>query len=243
MKKSPLKQLTVYLLVAFGLLIFLGFSWIIGSSKNSFLARPMIYRTLLQESDGLFVGTKVTIHGKNTGNVIKTTLMPDGSVELHFAVRKSHAFSVTESSRVQLKNSGALGDRFINIVTKDLSARQLKKGSLIPYEESFSLISALTSSDGDLQKNLPKMIEKIDEILNKLNKEGFAGLLPKEGREDLSQTLKSARSILKKVDSGQGTLGALVNDRDLYHRLLSLLGKRPAKNYLKDLSKKSQQKK
>jgi phospholipid/cholesterol/gamma-HCH transport system substrate-binding protein len=43
--------------------------------------------------------------------------------------------------------------------------------------------------------------------------------------ENLRQTSVLARSVVAKVDSGQGTLGALVNDPSLYDDVKTLLGR------------------
>ena len=240
MKNFLLKQIVVWLIIFTGLIIFSVFTYIIATNKSHFLSIAT-YRTFLAESSGIYTGTKVTINGINTGNVIKTKLLPDGQVEVLFSVRKSHVFAITESSVVQLKNSGALGDHFINILTKNLPARPLKKGSLIPYQESFSLLSFLTEDGENSKQSIQGLIVQINEIFNSIDKKGVSGLLSQSHQEDLTQILKSAKNILKKVESGQGTLGALVNDRSLYNRLLVLLGQRPAKNYLQDLSQKSQE--
>ena len=177
---------------------------------------------------------------KNTGNVVKTVLLPDGNIEVRFTVRKNHIFGITEASVVQLEYAGALGDRFINILTKDLSVPQLEKGSLIPYEETPTLLSVLTENSGDVQKTVQNFVEQIDNILSSFNKENAFGLLSKDNREDLTQILKSTKNILKQVESGKGTLGALIKDRSLYNRLLILLGQRPKNDYLQDLSRKIQ---
>lgn len=242
MKNFFLKQIVVWLLIIIGLVIFSVFAYIIATSKNSLPTSITIYKTQLAESTGIYVGTKVTIHGANTGNVVKTTLLPDGQVEVRFSIRKSHAFAVTKSSVVQLKNSGALGDRFLNILTEDLSSPRLEKGALVPYRQSSSLLSVLTESGGGADKSIQGIITKIDTLLDNINKEGAISLLSSDNQKDLTQILKSAKTILKKVESGEGTLGALIHDRSLYNRLLVLLGQRPSENYLEDLSRRSSQK-
>ena len=243
MKNFLLKEIVVWLLIFIGLVIFSVFTYIIAANKSSFLTSIVTYKTRLAESSGIYVGTKVTIHGTNTGNVIKINLLSDGYVEVLFSVKKHHIFGVTESSVVQLKNSGALGDRFINILTKNLSAPQLKKGSLVPYKKSSSFLSILTESEGGSNKSIRDIITKIDSLIDNFNKKGVSGLLSPYQQEDLTQILKSAKSILKKVDSGEGTLGAIINDRSLYSRLLILLGHQPKNNYLQDLSRRSRKSK
>ena len=242
MKRNILKEIAVWLLIVAGLAVFAGFAYIIAGNKNSFGAFA-VYKTVLAESDGIYAGTKVSIHGKNTGNVVATRLLPDGQVEARFSVRKAHIFGITESSVVYIKQAGALGDRFLNIVTKDMSAKQLKKGALIPYENAPSLLSFLNESGDDVKKSLKSALAEINSLLESLKQKTGKGeglLLSRRQSDDLSQILKSARSVLEKIDSGQGTLGALINDPELYNRLNVLLGRRPNNNYLRELSRKSQ---
>ena len=236
MKKNLLREIIVWLIIFAGLVIFSLFAYIIASNRGNLLISLVNYKTILPESTGLYVGTKITIHGKNTGNIIKTTLRPDGKVEILFSVRKNHTFSITESSVTELKNSGALGDRFINILTQDLSAKKLKKGGLIPYQKSSSLLALLTGG-GEAKKSIQSLIAKTDDLIYNIN----TGLLSSNHKENLTQILKSLKNILQKVESGQGTLGALIYDRSLYNRLLILLGERPSNKYLQDLSSQSQQ--
>ena len=233
MKKSLLKEIIVWLIVLTGLIIFGFFTYTMGSNKSFLFSSFVTYKSQFVQSTGIYVGAKVTIQGTKTGNVIKVSFLPSGKVEVLFSVRKKHTFGITTASVVELKNAGALGDRFINILTKDISAPKLKKGSLIPYQKSSSLLSVLTGSEGSIQN----MMKQIDDLLIRLNKQGL-GLLSQANQEDLTQILKSVKNILKKVESGEGTLGALINDRSLYNRLLILLGQRSPNNYLQDLSQK-----
>ena len=242
MKNFFLKQFIVWLLIVIGLIVFSVFVYIIGSNQKKLFSPIVFYKTILKDSSGIYVGTKVTIHGKNTGNVSKTILLPDGQVELHFTVQKKHAFILTESSFTEIKTAGALGDRYINVNTPDLSAKQVKRGALITYKESSDLLSLLTGKSKDTKQSVQNIMRQIDKVLVQLNKKGF-GILSQSNQEDLTQILKSTKNILKKIESGEGALGALINDPALYNRLLLLLGQRPSKNYLQDLSKKSQSKK
>ena len=238
MKKILLQEIIVWLLIFIGLVVFSSFVYMIGS-KNNFFIPITSYKTILEEASGIYIGTKVSIHGKTTGNVVKMDLLSNGAVELQFTIQKKHAFSITESSFIQIKTEGTLGDRYINIMTPDLSEKHLEEGSLIPYTKTFSLFSVLTENGGEAKKSIQNIINQIDEILSQINKKGF-GFLSQSNQEDLTKILKSTKTILNKLETGQGTLGALINDRSVYNRLLILLGQRPSKNYLQDLSQKSQ---
>ena len=46
-------------------------------------------------------------------------------------------------------------------------------------------------------------------------------------------------NILEKIDNGQGTLGALINDRSLHDRLKSILGAGQKQQQVKSIMKSS----
>ena len=239
MKKHLFKEFLVWFIVIIGIIVFSAFTYIIGTNKGQLFGTFVTYKTQMKSAEGVYVGTKVTIHGSITGNIINTKLLPNGEVELNFSVKKKHKFIITESTFVELKNSGALGDRYINIITKDLSAPKLKKDSLIPYKETSNLLSLLMGDDKKKQQSFQSIFKNIQDLLDRFNDEGLRGFLSKTDQKELSEILKYLKNILKKIESGQGTLGALINDRSLYNKLLVLLGERPQKNYLQELTKKS----
>ena len=115
MKKNLFKEFLVWFIVIVGVAVFSAFAYIIGVNKGQLFGTFAIYKTQMKEISGVYVGTTVTIHGSSTGNVTRVKLLPNGEVELDFSVKKKHEFILTSSTFVELKNSGALGDRYINI--------------------------------------------------------------------------------------------------------------------------------
>ena len=243
MKKNIFKEILVWLIIAVGLIVFSAFTYIIGSNKGQLFGTFVTYKTQMKEASGMYVGTKVTIHGKITGNIVNMKLLSNGEVELRFSVKRKHRFIITDSSFVELKSSGPLGDRYINIITEDLATPKLKKGSLIPYRKTSNLLSVLMGDGKKAKQSVQDIFKSVQELLARFNKEGLTSLLSKADQKELSEVLKHTKNILKKVESGQGALGALVNDRSLYNRLLVLLGERPKKNYLQDLTERSKKSK
>ena len=238
MKNNLIKEFLVWFIVIVGIIVFSVFTYIIGVNKGQLFGTFVIYKTQMTEASGVYVGTKVTIHGKVTGNITEVKLLTSGEVELSFSVKKKHEFILTQSSVVELKNSGALGDRYLNIITSDLSAPHLKKGSVIPYKKTSNLLSLLMGEGEKTKKSSQNIFTNIQNLLEKFNEEGLPALLSKKDQKELSEILKQTSSILKKIESGEGTLGALINDRRVYDRLLVLLGERP-QNYLQGLTNRS----
>ena len=238
MKNNIIKQILVWLIITAGIIVFSAFTYIIGSNKGQLFGAFVIYKTQMKEASGIYIGAKVTIHGSITGNITKMKLLPNGEVELNFSVKKKHEFILTQSSFVSAKNAGPLGDRYLNIITPDLSAPKLKTGSVIPYKKTSNILSLLMGEGQKTKPAFQDIFTNIQATLERFNKKGLQGFLSKKDQKELSEILKRINNILKKVESGEGSLGALINDRRLYNRLLILLGEQP-KNYLQDLSKRS----
>jgi hypothetical protein len=64
-----------------------------------------------------------------------------------------------------------------------------------------------------------------------------------EARETMKfmrqETLAPLSSVMKKVDKGQGTLGALVNDPSFYNRMMGFVGDSPRNKFLKPIIRDS----
>ncbi|MBC6415137.1 MAG: MCE family protein [Bdellovibrionales bacterium] len=250
MKKYLIKKLLVGTILIVGIVIFSIYVVVIGSNQGGLLGRYIKYKTQLKDSSGLYVGSKVNIQGAKTGNVLKLAILQNGVVEVVFSVKKIHLFMIRTSSFVEIKNSGALGDRYINIITKDFSGSKLKSGSLIPYKKNSSLISFFLEGNNKSHNSLQNIFKQLESLLEQVSEKGVLDVLSKKEGKEFSELLKNANlllkstdefvnrtnRVLKKIEQGQGTLGALINDPSLYNRVLVLLGERPKNNYLEDLS-------
>lgn len=220
-----IKQFTVGAIVLVGLLLFAILTLITGNNRGNLFTPSNTYKSIYKSIDGVYVGSEVTLHGTRTGNVINMNLLKNGNISVIFTIKKSHVFMINKSSVSTLKNKGMLGDRYINILTRDLTAPAIPKQSVIPVETTPDIASVIARS--------AKYVESLGDMINK-----FSTNVKGDGAK-LSSILKSLDSILKKVDRGKGSLGAVINNRNLYNRMLILMGEKPRNNYLKDLSKKS----
>ena len=243
MKKNFIKEIMVWMIIGAGLITFSGFAVIIGLNHGSFPGSYKYYKTHFKDASGMNIGSKVNIHGARTGNISGMEILPNGSIEVTFSVRKNHLFMINSSSVVEIRNSGALGDRYVNILTKDLSAERVKSGSLLPYKKSSNLLSFFTEDNKKSKNSIQEILKEVDTLLEQFNEKGIVNILSPSDKKELSEILKSMNKILKKIESGEGTIGALVNDPSLYNRVQVLLGGRPKKNYLQDLTLKNKTKK
>lgn len=63
----------------------------------------------------------------------------------------------------------------------------------------------------------------------------FSELQGKEIQKNVLKSLKRLDNIIKKIEQGEGTLGGLINNKNIYYRILSILGQRPHQEYLPQL--------
>ena len=223
MKNFFIKQMVVAAFVIIGVAVLVSVTLIMGKNRMTGFQPVIVYRSIFKNTRGIYTGSEVTIHGVRTGNVINTKILQDGKVEISFTTLKNHAFIINQSSMIQLKTLGVLGDRYVDISTSDLAAPPLEKGALIPSQSSSEIINLF--SDGKKAGDLKDLIQSTKIFL-----------------EEFSQTVARFNRILKKVEQGEGSLGALINNRDLYNRILNLLGEKPRHKYIKDLYQKSAEK-
>ena len=230
MKNFFVKQIVVVIFIITGLAVLMGVTLVMGKNRMTVFQSVIVYKSIFKNTRGIYTGSEVTVHGVRTGNVIETTLLKDGSVEVSFTTLKKHAFAVNKSSTTRLKTLGMLGDRYVDISTPDLKAGSLKEGAFIPSRPSAVDIVDLLSGTGGGGKS-----ESLKELkLSATNLMDFS----KSVLKDLSETADRVNGILKKIEKGEGTLGALINNRDLYNRILTLLGEKPRHKYMKELYKK-----
>jgi phospholipid/cholesterol/gamma-HCH transport system substrate-binding protein len=101
------------------------------------------------------------------------------------------------------------------------------------------------------------VIKEVRILFENMNRDGRSGRLMsnlvdasgelssflKEGRETFRMMRTDAivpmASVMKKIDRGDGTIGALINDPSLHNRISSFFGDQPRNRFLKPLIRES----
>ncbi len=204
------------------------------------------YKVKFKSVDGLFNGSMVKVNGVPAGNVVDIHFMEEtGDVQTTISILHEFTSSITDQSEATLITKGLLGDKYIYITTKGWKqGEQLKKGAYIPTKPVSGILELLGGKDtGD------KVSAILDELLifvKSLNSEkavqqisktahSISNMFSEDNSKDISQSLEKLNSILTKLDKGEGTAGALINNKNLYYRVLGLFGQRPYHKYLPSL--------
>jgi phospholipid/cholesterol/gamma-HCH transport system substrate-binding protein len=235
-------ELRVGMFVVVGLAITL-ISIIVLGGKQSVFTSVNRYRTHFEKIDGLVHGAKVTLGGLQIGSVSKLSFDPiQREMQVEFTVERSYAEYLRKDSTVEVVTQGVLGDKYLSVNPGDPAQGIIENGGELPQGKSKDLSQILTSSD-QLVQRLTSTAENLDRILGAFNRgnrsdQFFQGLaittknigelsskLNEEfGQMKLKSSVNHLNSILEKIDQGQGSMGAFINDPGLYDDAKALVG-------------------
>ena len=169
--------------------------FLIGSQENLFRSTYQL-KAQFDNVAGLAVGADVQVGGVHSGNVhsIKLPHKPGDKVIVVMDLDRSTKEIIKRDSVASIETEGVLGDQFVAI--------------------SFGSAGQAEVADGETIQSVPPL--ELGALLVKAN-----ALLDSSQQAIVNTTSATAHlnSVSAKIDSGQGTVGALVNDKQLYNNL------------------------
>ena len=266
MESNVSTQMKVGIFIAAGTLLILGSIFFLGADKALFTTYVRIHAHF-EQVQGLSEGSVVSLSGVTVGHVEKITFMSEkNALDVKMRINENFIHKIREGSEVEIRTQGALGDKFVFIIpAADQKGEIVKEGDVLEVAKASDLLGII----GERGKEADKLFDIIDELhkitksvnaenrlgkimgnletasthLSKTSKEAqafVAQINEKDGGGKLSKSIDKLDSILTKIDKGQGTLGALINDPSVHNQLKSMLGG-PAsrKNNIKTLLRTS----
>lgn len=252
-----MNQMKVGLFLLAGLIVLLGSIFTLGSNKTLFQDTFEI-KSYFDSVQGLNVGGVVSLSGLKVGNVDRITFDETKNlVEVVSRIDPEFKNKIKKDSHVEIRTQGALGDKYLYIIPGTPSAEVVKNGDELKADYGNDIMAILSKRGSESEKlfdaiaDFQKLMNsltannKIPSLLNKLD--SAAGNLS-EVSANLNGTMKKGsfdRSITKlekivdKIDRGEGTLGALINDRSVHDRIKNILGAGQKNQQVKQILKSS----
>ncbi len=144
--------------------------------------------------EGLEVGDDVKVNGVKVG-VVNRIVLEDEFIVTY--LKMFNAFSMYENYRIKVANESALGGKFVSIYPGMRSLEGI----------SFKEVETRTNLKG-LSGDDPIAL--------------FSELIV-DNRENIYTTLKNIQEITSKINSGQGTLGKLINETQVHDNATNVL--------------------
>jgi phospholipid/cholesterol/gamma-HCH transport system substrate-binding protein len=169
--------------------------FIIGSKEYLFQSTYQL-KTQFDNVAGLAVGADVQVGGVHSGTVHSIALphKPGDKVTVVMDLDKPTQEIIKSDSVASIETEGVLGNQYVAI--------------------SFGSSGHAEVTDGEIIRSEPPL--EMSDLLKKTS-----GILDSSQQAIQNTTLATAHlnSVSAKIDSGQGTVGALVNDKQLYDNL------------------------
>lgn len=262
MNKQTALETKVGFFVITGLTLIMGAILILGSAEN-FLMSKVQYKSHFPSVDGLTSGAKVVIGGIQVGKVEHIIFdMESRDIRVDISISKESSKWIRKNSSVEIDTQGVLGDKYISIIPGDAEQPELEPGSELPNHPTKNLSQFLSKGD-QLLINLNSLTNSLDQLVKGFGTGNrseifFQGLATtaknlssaseKLNREvddlKIKKITRSLDSILEKINNGNGTVGALLNDPSLYDNAKKLMGEanrnRIIRNFVRQTLKESE---
>ncbi len=256
METNLAHELKVGLFTLIGIVLLCVSVILLGGDKLLF-SHTYALKIRMPQVQGLARGSVVSLSGVPIGNVDKITFAEGtNEVEVVIGIERNVQSKITQGSMVTVKTQGALGDKYVYIEPGPLTATPLQEGTILPMDKVPDFLDILASKGAELGE-VVEVIKEVRILFQNINKDSrssklmanlvedtdLLGKFLSEGRETFKlvrgETLTPLASVMKKLDKGQGTLGALINDPSLHSRLMGMLGEAPRNKFLKPLIRDS----
>lgn len=259
------KQMKIGVFISIGLIVILGSVFLLGGQDQYFTSK-VVLNAHFDHVQGLATGSVVSLSGIKIGNVREINFIAEkNKLEAVMDIDKSFLKRITGGSTVEIRTQGALGDKFIFITPGDPSAPPLKEGDILVASGSTDLMGIISEKGGEAGKIfdiiaelyvMMKSVNKDNRIevimknigdasasLNKTSQEAQKLMSDLRGGGNnathLRSTVEKLDRIMTKIDQGEGTLGALINDPSIHDQIKAMLGGSSRKTNLKNLIRTS----
>ena len=206
---SSTARLGAFIVVAltmFGIIVFL-----VGD-KQFLFNRTYSLSAAFDNVVGLQEGAPVRAGGVNVGAVKQVNLpsRPDEQVVVLMGLENSTREVIKKDSIASIETEGLLGNRYVAISFGSPDAEQVRDGDTIG--------SSPPVDYSDVAKRANDLLETAKEAID----------TSKVSIGNINEATDDMKSITGKIDSGQGTIGALLNDPSAYRQLNATLGQAQA---------------
>ena len=253
------KTMKVGIFVFAGLVLVIIAILISGGSRSLFVKNVQIHARF-ENVQGLNVGSSVSLAGVNIGNISEINFLPEvNTLDVEMSINASFLERITIGSSVEIRTQGALGDKFVYIIPGDPKNPPISLNTILEANKATDLLGILTERSAEVGKifdvidETHKLMKSINDsnrvqqiIANMLEASSLMSKTSLEAHRMLAETSPKLRDsadkldhILRKIDSGEGTLGALINDPSIHDQLKNFLGGNTQKKNIKSLLRNS----
>lgn len=222
-----------------------------------FFSRKLHYHFNELSAQGLSSGAKVLVAGVNAGTV-SSIHVDSGSatVRVDIAIEPKFISSIRGDSYATLATQGVLGDKVVMVQAGSPTQPELKDNSELAARPTVSMDRLMAEGDVFLQ-HLDQLTLVISQWVGGLGSKERSKQIAMDAAQtmrnlaqiterikhldfdQLNESLKKSSSILGKIDHGNGAIGGLINDPQLYDDVKKLIGESNENRIIRNLVRQS----
>jgi phospholipid/cholesterol/gamma-HCH transport system substrate-binding protein len=190
---SRLARLGVFIVGTLAILV--AGVFVIGSKEYLFASTYQL-KTRFDNVAGLAEGADVQVGGVHSGTVTGIVLptKPGDRVTVTMELAVSTHRIIKQDSVASIQTEGLLGNQFMSVSFGSVGQADVQNGAIIQSEPPLQMADLLKKTNGILDSS-------------------------QQAIQSAALATAHLNSVSAKIDSGQGTIGALVNDKQLYSSL------------------------
>jgi phospholipid/cholesterol/gamma-HCH transport system substrate-binding protein len=239
MRKHETAPVKVGIFVFAGVFLAMVVIFLLGSEKQIF-KRQYILLSTFTDISGLRVGAQVQLAGLSVGTVDRISFpkeLNDKRVEVRLAVNQEFQDRIRQDSVATISTQGLLGDKYVSVSLGTPPNEVLKDGDTLKTDEKAGFEAVMGKANKVMEK-LDASMASVDNILKELETgDGLLHSLIYEtderplGRDfaamaaELKDTSRELRQITAKINRGEGTVGAFLQDPSLYYDIRRLFAR------------------
>ena len=239
MNKKEATPIKVGIFVFAGVFLAMVVIFLLGSEKQIF-KRQYVLLTTFTDISGLRVGAQVQLAGLNVGMVDRISFakeLNDKRVEVRLAVNQEFQDRIRNDSVATISTQGLLGDKYLSVSLGTPPNEILQDGDVLKTDEKAGFEAVIGKANKVMEKldsgmasvdNILKELETGNGLLHSLIYETDERPLGRDFAEmaaELKSTSRELRQITSKINKGEGTVGAFLQDPSLYYDIRRLFAR------------------
>ena len=186
-------EIRTALLVLSGIVLFaFGFNYL---KSNDLLIQDGIYYAQYENTEGMVVGTPVTINGFQVGSVEKISLLPSNThLLVRFRVERQYEFSKNSVARIY--ESGFIGGKSLAVVPALDQAPIAQSGDTLQSVIAPGFTQLVNDKLSPLQEKIESMVNHADSVLI-----AFNNVFDTSAQAELNKSITHLSSALSAIDN------------------------------------------
>ena len=211
-----------------GLLVFLAFvllAVVVFSVSDFYNFTPGYHlRVVFNSAGGIDVGAPVRLAGVGVGEVQRLTVSPTGAeakTQAELLVWLKEFASVEEDAVAYINTSGLIGEKYLEISPGTRGARLLQNGEVLRGQDSVAMTQFMNTGY-EVVAQLNKTVAAIHAIVaDEETRAALKGTVTNsaEVTQGLKTLLASTNILVEKLNRGEGTVGRLLTEDEIYEDL------------------------